>query len=86
MPVTSSAKKAMLQANKKRVVNKKFKDDMKISMNVFMKKVEKKEKLSDKDVSTVYGRIDKALKKGIIHKNNAARKKSAIAKIYNKTS
>ena len=79
MPVTSSAKKAMLQANKKRVVNKKFKDDMKISMNVFVKKIEKQEKISDKDVSTVYARIDKALKKGIIHKNNAARKKSTIA-------
>ncbi len=86
MPITSSAKKAMLQSNKKRLVNKKFKDDMKISMNVFVKKIEKKEKLTDKDVNTVYGRIDKALKKGIIHKNNAARKKSSIAKMFNTVS
>ncbi len=83
MPITSSAKKAMLQSNKKRVVNKKFKDDMKISMNVFVKKIEKKEKLTDKDVNIVYGRIDKALKKGIIHRNNAARKKSSVAKMFN---
>jgi len=35
------------------------------------------------DLSVVYGRIDKALKKGIIHKNTAARRKSSIAKLYN---
>ncbi len=86
MPITSSAKKAMLQANKKRLVNKRFKDDMKISMNVFVKKFEKKEKLVAEDINTVYGRIDKALKKGIIHKNNAARKKSSIAKMFNTVS
>ena len=86
MPITSSAKKAMLQSNKKRLVNKKFKDDMKISMNVFVKKVEKKEKLTDKDVNIVYGRIDKALKKGIIHRNNAAKKKSSVAKMFNTVS
>lgn len=63
MPITSSAKKAMRQSNKKRVVNKKFKDDMKIAMNVFQKKIDKKQSLTIADVNTVYGRIDKALKK-----------------------
>ena len=83
MPITSSAKKAMRQSNKKRVVNKKFKDDMKIAINVFEKKVSKKQDIVINDVSVVYGRIDKALKKGIIHKNTAARRKSSIAKLYN---
>ncbi len=73
----------MRQSNKKRVVNKKFKDDMKIAINVFEKKVSKKQDIVINDLSVVYGRIDKALKKGIIHKNTAARRKSSIAKLYN---
>ena len=84
MPITSSAKKAMRQSNKKRLVNKKFKDDLKISFNIFNKKVAKKEALSQEDVNTVYARIDKALKKGILHKNTAARRKALIAKTFNK--
>ena len=74
----------MRQSNKKRLVNKKFKDDLKISLNIFNKKVAKKEALSQEDVNTVYARIDKALKKGILHKNTAARRKALIAKTFNK--
>ena len=74
----------MRQSNKKRLVNKKFKDDLKISLNIFNKKVAKKEALTKEDVNTVYARIDKALKKGILHKNTAARRKSLIAKTFNK--
>ncbi len=85
MPITSSAKKAMRQSHKKRLVNKKFKDDLKISLNIFNKKVSKKEALTKDDVNTVYARIDKALKKGILHKNTAARRKSLVAKTFNKT-
>lgn len=84
MPVTSSAKKAMRQSNKRRLLNKKFKDDLKISLNIFAKKVAKKEVLTQEDVSVVYARIDKALKKGILHKNTAARRKSLVAKTFNK--
>lgn len=85
MPVTSSAKKAMRQSNKKRIVNKKFKDDMKISLTVFSKKVEKKQEVKLADLNAVYARIDKALKKGLLHKNTAARRKSLVAKMYNNT-
>lgn len=84
MPITSSAKKAMRQSNKRRILNKKFKDDLKISLNIFAKKVAKNEALTQEDVSVVYARIDKALKKGLLHKNTAARRKSLIAKTFNK--
>ena len=83
MPITSSAKKAVRQSNKKRIVNKKFKDDMKISLTVFNKKITKKKELTADDLNVVYARIDKALKKGILHKNTAARRKSLAAKRYN---
>lgn len=85
MPITSSAKKAMRQSNKRRILNKKFKDDMKISLNIFQKKIDKKEVVTLEDLSVVYARIDKALKKGILHKNTAARRKSLVAKMYNST-
>nr|QVY58229.1 30S ribosomal protein S20 [Eucheuma denticulatum] len=32
------------------------------------------------NLSSVYSRIDKAIKKGIVHKNNGARKKSSLAR------
>ena len=74
----------MRQSNKKRLVNKKFKDDLKISLNIFNKKVAKKETLAQEDLNTIYARIDKALKKGLLHKNTAARRKSLVAKTFNK--
>lgn len=74
----------MRQSNKRRILNKKFKDDLKISLNIFAKKVAKNEALTQEDVSVVYARIDKALKKGLLHKNTAARRKSLIAKTFNK--
>ena len=74
----------MRQSNKKRLVNKKFKDDLKISLNVFNKKIAKKENLTQEELNTIYARIDKALKKGILHKNTAARRKSLVAKTFNK--
>ncbi len=83
MPITSSAKKAMRQSNKRRILNKRFKDDMKISLNIFQKNIDKKEVVTLEDLSVVYARIDKALKKGILHRNTAARRKSLVAKMYN---
>lgn len=74
----------MRQSSKKRLVNKKFKDDLKISLNVFNKKIAKKETLTLEELNTIYARIDKALKKGILHKNTAARRKSLVAKMFNK--
>ena len=73
----------MRQSNKKRILNKKFKDDMKISITVFEKKIAKKQPLTLADLSVIYGRIDKALKKGLLHSNTAARRKSLVSKLYN---
>jgi len=54
-------------------------------------KLEKTEKISAEDLKAIetalkaaYKAIDKAAKKGIIKKNNAARKKSGLAKKVNK--
>jgi ribosomal protein S20 len=56
---------------------------MKISLHVFEKKITKKQPVTVDDLNTVYARIDKALKKKILHKNTAARRKSLVARMFN---
>ena len=50
---------------------------------MFDKKVAKGETLSKEDLAKAYKLVDKALKKKIMHKNTAARKKSLYAKKFN---
>lgn len=82
MPVTKSAKKEMWKSKRRQIINDEFKENMKIAMKIFFKKVSKWEKLKQKDINDVYKKIDKAYKRNIIHRNNAARKKSKIAKAF----
>lgn len=84
MPVTSSAKKALKVSEKKHSRNRHFLALLKESTKSFeaLLKVEKKDvKKINEALSLVYSRIDTLEKKNVIHKNNAARKKSAFAKI-----
>ncbi len=83
MPVTKTAKKELRKNIKRRKLNDQYKINMKISMNVFLKKAKKWEKLWVKDIADVYSKIDKMVKKNLIHKKNAARKKSRIARAFN---
>ena len=85
MPVTKSAKKALSQSLKRREVNQKYKTDMKVATKVFLKKIEKGEKLKETDLSTVYAKIDKAQKKNLLHKKTAARRKALVARRFNAT-
>ena len=54
-------------------------------MKELVKKIEKLSKTSKADaakmLSSVFQAIDKAAKKGVIKKNNAARKKSRLSKL-----
>jgi small subunit ribosomal protein S20 len=84
MPTTKSAKKAFKVSEKKRSRNRHFLALLKESVKAF-EAVQKAEKKDQKKVaealSLVYSRLDTLEKKNIIHKNNAARKKSSFAKI-----
>jgi len=82
MPITSSAKKALKQSRKKKARNDNFRKIYKESRKALEKAIKLKE-FSNSDVllNTLYSSIDKLLKKNIIHKNNAARKKSKFAKL-----
>ena len=80
-----SAKKRILIAEKNRVRNVAFKTSIKTAV----KKVLELANGDDKDalnasLSKAYQLCDKAVSKGILHKNTAARKKSRLTKAVNK--
>lgn len=83
MPNTKSATKALKVSEKKRSRNRRFLELFKEStkqLEALLKATEKDTAAINTALSKVYSRIDTLEKKNIIHKNNAARKKSAFAK------
>ena len=75
MPIIKSAKKRVRTARKAAIRNSKTKRGLKTSLKTFAKSP------SAKAHSEVQSNLDKAVKKGVIHKNKAARlKKRAAAK------
>ena len=81
MPITKSAKKAIRVSSRKKAIN----DQRKKVMKEVIKKIEKTVKTDKaaavKFLSSAFQVIDKAAKRGVIKKNNAARKKSRLARI-----
>ena len=85
MPITETAKREMRLAEKRRVRNKSTRSLCKTN-------VSKAEKLifsgqmdeAGKAVTTAISALDKAAEKGILHRNNAARRKSRLMKKLNK--
>ncbi|MBI2038783.1 MAG: 30S ribosomal protein S20 [Candidatus Niyogibacteria bacterium] len=79
MPITTSAKKALRQAERRRVRNLKRKDAIvsvvrKIKKFVIAGKKEEARSL----LPQAYKALDKAAQRNVIHKNAAARKKSRL--------
>lgn len=81
MPITQSAKKAIRGSLRKKAFN----DARKRAMKEIIKKIEKIAKTDKagalKMLSSAFQAIDKAAQKGVIKKNNAARKKSRLARL-----
>jgi len=87
MPITKSAKKAIRSSARKKVFNDRRKRAMrKVIKNVRTFVVQKKRSDAEKLLPTAYKAIDKAAKRGIIKKNTAARKKSMLTTLVNKSS
>lgn len=85
MPNTKSAKKSMRLSEKNRKRNYNVRAKVKSSIKEFLaltkeKKVDEAKKILPKAFSV----IDKAAKTHVIHKNNAARKKSRLSAILAK--
>lgn len=73
MPLIKSAKKRVRTANKATVRNSKTKRSLKSALKLFAKSP------SAKTHSSAQSNIDKAVKKGLVHKNKAARQKRKLA-------
>ncbi|MBO3461143.1 30S ribosomal protein S20 [Aetokthonos hydrillicola Thurmond2011] len=88
MANTKSALKRAEIAERNRLRNKAYKSAVKTLMKKYLSAVEKyaanpspeskEEVLSH--MSAAYSKIDKAVKRGVLHPNNGARKKSKLAK------
>jgi small subunit ribosomal protein S20 len=81
MPITQSAKKAIRGSLRKKAFN----DQRKKVMKEIIKNIEKVAKTDKKEatqmLSLAFQAIDKSAQKGVIKKNNAARKKSRLSKL-----
>lgn len=81
MPITQSAKKAIRGSLRKKAFN----DSRKKAMKEIIKKIEKMAKTDKaeavKMLSSAFQTIDKAAQKGVIKKNNAARKKARLSRL-----
>ena len=87
-------RKLVKQNKRNRIINRRYSSTIKSLSKLFVSKIknsltvlEDEEKLKVKTetvnlINKVYSIIDKAVKKGVIHKNTAARKKSKIGKMF----
>jgi small subunit ribosomal protein S20 len=75
MPILKSAKKALRVSKKKNVVNRKLKSQVKTAID------QVKKTPNSENLSLASSKIDRAVKKNLIHKNKAARLKSRLAKL-----
>ena len=73
MPIIKSAKKRVRTANKAAIRNSKTKRSLRTALKDFAASV------TGTNASKAQNALDQAVKKGVIHKNKAARKKKQLA-------
>ena len=84
MPNIKSAKKRVKVTEVKTLQNKMFKSAMKTSVKKYKAAVDAGNKdLAEKTYADAVAMVDRAVTKGILQKNNAARKKSQFTKLLN---
>jgi ribosomal protein S20 len=80
MPIIKSAKKRVRVAKKAAVRNSKTKRSLKSALKAFQRTVTGSNKKQSAEAhSKAQSELDKAVKKGIVHKNKAARQKRQLA-------
>ena len=77
MAITTSAKKAHRASLKKKAFN----DARKKNLSLALKGVRNAQKGDTKAIAAAYQAIDKAMKRGLMTKNTAARRKAKVAKL-----
>lgn len=82
MAHSRQALKRLRTSNLKQAKNKSAKKSIKTTTAKLLETAkEKKKDETQKLLSEIYSKIDKAVKQGILHKKTAARKKSRISKV-----
>ncbi len=80
MPNIKSAKKRLLVIKKKTLINQMHKTALKTAVKKFEAAVENNDAANAKVLfNDAVKKLDQGVKQGILHKNNAARKKSQLA-------
>lgn len=82
-------RKLVTQNKRNRIINRRYTSTIKSLSKVFITKL-KTTSTTDSSgklelftvIRNLYSILDKAVKKGVIHKNKAARKKSRVGKLY----
>ena len=85
MPIIKSAKKRMKQAEKRRDYNVEVKNVVKKQIKLVKEQIAKGSVKSDAELVKAVAEIDLAVKKGVLHKRTAARRKSRLTLAYNAT-
>jgi len=84
MPIKKAAFKTLRQDKKRAERNKKIKSDITALIRKVRKALEKKDKTKATEwLKQAVKKIDKAVQKGILKKNTAARNKSRLSKAVN---
>ncbi len=84
MPVTKSAKKRMRQTVTRTARNRRLKSTVKTAMRRFEEAIQGGDaELARTRLIAAVRRIDQAAARGVLHKNNAARKKSRLTRLFN---
>lgn len=77
-------KKRNLTNEKQRLLNASFKSSLKTAVKAVEKFVEAKDsEKANEALAFAFKKLDKAVTKGFLHKNNAARHKSQLQKLVN---
>lgn len=79
MPIIKSAKKRVRVARKATIRNSKTKRSLRTAVKAFHAAITGDKKAAPATLSEAQSNIDKAVKKGLIHKNKAARQKAQLA-------
>lgn len=74
MPISLSAKKSLRKSIKNRKANVTLKNKMKLIIKTFLSKP------TEKGLNETFSAMDKAKKKGLLHKNKVSRLKSQFSK------
>lgn len=81
MPISDSAKKSLRVSRRKKLVNDRYRKSQKEATKAVEKLAKTDKKEAKKLLAKAYQAIDKAVKRGVMKKNTAARRKSNLSKM-----